>query len=181
MADMLKTARECPPGPIIEIGVFHGGSLLPLAQIAQDRGMPCFGVDTFTGLPWADPEKGDIHKVGEFAAPGAAVLAAIRAAGLGNTTRLIKGVFPSPAVCENLLGYHFAFAHIDVDQYRSVLESARWLAAYMLPGGIMWFDDVGGWGDGTQYSGLPGAVRAAQEVFGSRLIRNEKARAFVRF
>ena len=35
-----------------------------------------------------------------------------------------------------------AFAHIDCDQYPSILETCRALEPRMAVGGIMWFDDV---------------------------------------
>lgn len=157
LAEMLDKARDTPPGCIVEVGVYRGGSALELAK----AGRPLYLYDTFTGMPFR--EEGDLHEVGDFGDTSA-----ISVQQLIPSATVIPGIFPASAIPMPPV----AFAHLDCDQYRSVLESAKYLLALMVPGGVMWFDDC---------SHLPGAMRAARELFGDRVKEAPCQKHYVEF
>jgi len=51
-----------------------------------------------------------------------------------------------------------AFAHVDVDIYRSVLDCCEFIYPRLVQGGFMLFDDYG-------FASCPGARRAVDEFF----------------
>lgn len=158
IAQMLAAAASTPPGMFIEVGVYRGGTAWHLAKLAEEQRRRIMLFDTFTGIPFADPSKGDTHVVGDFADTSfEAVRNAIPYAAV------VKGVFPD-CVPPQPVGMKavpdVAFAHLDVDQYQSYIDCCSYLAQWMVPGGIMWFDDC---------DHLAGAKRAVQEVFGDRI------------
>lgn len=159
---MTRLAGETPPGCFVEVGVYKGGSAWHLAQVARKQRRALYLYDTFTGIPC----KGefDSHQVGDFADTSArAVRDAIPDA------IVVEGVFPASAIQMPAV----AFAHIDADQYQSVLESARFLSGCIVPGGLIWFDD---------YNCLPGAQRAVDELFEGRVRTAPIShKAYVRF
>lgn len=134
---LVAEARATPPGAIVEAGVYAGGSAVALATVAQDQHRTLWLYDTFgPGIPHADPDKGDSHRVGDFA--DGLTYAEARDAFPG--ARVIAGVFPWPGVP---LPPAIAFAHLDCDQYRSVKEALEVLFPRMVPGGVIAIDDYG--------------------------------------
>lgn len=158
IAQMLAVAAGTPPGMFIEVGVYQGGTAWHLAKLAEEQKRKIMLFDTFAGIPFADPGMGDKHIVGDFSdASYEKVRDAIPYAAV------VKGIFPD-CVPKEPPGYvivpDVAFAHLDVDQYQSYIDCCTYLSQYMLPGGIMWFDDC---------DHLDGARRAVLEVFGPRV------------
>jgi len=161
--ELIESARRAPPGDLIEVGVYQGGSAAGLAEVAREQGRRLFLFDTFTGMPHADPEV-DVHRVGDFADTSLErVQQAIPEA------ICVPGVFPESLVPE--LG-PIAVAHIDCDQYASVLACCRTLGPLMAEGGMMVFDD---------YDVLPGARRAVEEAFPGRVTISAQGKARVEF
>ncbi len=118
---------QVPPGPRIEFGVLHGGTL---ALMVQHDG-PTYGVDSFEGFREPGPLDGTQYPKGRFKvspeqvnAPGAV---------------LIKGWVPD--VLPELPQGPFAFAHIDMDHYEPTVAALVWIWDRMLPGGIICGDD----------------------------------------
>jgi hypothetical protein len=149
MQCLCDVAAQAPAGCFVEVGVYHGGSAYWLEKLAQAQGRPIFLYDTFTGIPCKD--EWDSHSVGDFSDVDEQDV----------RSRLVyatitKGIFPDCAIEMPPV----AFAHLDCDQYRSVKESALYLQARMVKGGVIWFDDS---------PCLLGAHRAARELFGDRL------------
>jgi O-methyltransferase len=168
---MLNAAYGTPPGIFIEVGVYKGGTAWYLAELAKAQNRKIMLFDTFEGIPFADPLKGDKHVVGDFKDTSyEEVRDAIPYA------TVIKGVFPDcvPKMADGFrVEPDVAFVHLDVDQYQSYIDCATFLAQYMVPGGIMWFDDC---------DHLAGAKRAVSEVFGDRIqISSVNNKHFVQF
>ena len=146
--ELMEEARRAPAGDFVEVGVYKGGSLAALAQVARE-GAPrrVFGFDTFTGIPFR-LDGVDHHQIGDF---GDTSLDAVRAAVPDAT--LVPGVFPGTLADD--VG-PIAVAHIDCDQYQSVYDCCRALGPRMVSGGVMVFDDA---------DVLPGAAEAVLAVF----------------
>lgn len=124
-------AAKCPPGCLVEVGVYQGGSAWLLSWLAERQGRELFLYDTFEGIPHKSDV--DVHEVGDFAdCSYESVCEAIPYA------RVVQGVFPASAVPMPPV----AFAHIDCDQYQSVSESLAFLRPLMVPGGAIVLDDV---------------------------------------
>ena len=140
-------ARMSPEGNLCEVGVYRGGSALRLYKVALDQGRRLFLYDTFAGIPYKD--KMDQHEVGDFKDTS---VEEIR--WLMPKAEIKVGVFPMTLVDMTPI----SFAHIDCDQYASILASYSCLEPMMTQGGIMQFDD---------YFALDGA-RQAVDMFKSQ-------------
>lgn len=144
LAVMTRLAEITPAGPLVEVGVYKGGSSQVLYEITQKQGRALYLYDTFAGIPHMD--EWDSHPVGDFsdvtvenivkALPGAIVQ---------------RGVFPHDDL---IVPEKVAFAHLDVDQERSYRESLDALMPRMLRGGMILCDDYC----------LRGAARAIDSV-----------------
>lgn len=167
MLVMIQAAMTAPlTGCFVEVGVFRGGSAWHLTQLAKKQGRSIYLYDTFDGMPYCDKE--DVDGVPEGVLK--VTLEEVRQA-LGPYPAIQKCVFPNGAT---LPIEPIAFAHIDVDAYRSTKETILALLPLMLPGGIMWFDDS---------NTLEGCRQAIREVFSEDQIWIDEAtkRWFVRF
>lgn len=132
--NMSRFIETAPPGVIIEVGVWKGGSLRFLAEQHPDRQF--FGFDTFEGMP----EVCDLdnhHKAGDF---GNTSFEAVRDAlmDLPNVT-LVKGYFPDSDITGD---QPIAMVHCDVDLYESTLNTFRHLGPRIVPNGRMYCDDA---------------------------------------
>jgi len=162
---MIRAAMSAPPGCFVEVGVFWGGTAHHLTAAAKKQDRQIYLYDTFEGMPYMDAQdvngvpvgvlKTDFAKVREF---------------LGAYPHMYKCVFP---VDVDLPPEPIAFAHIDVDAYRSTKETIEALAPGMALGGVMWFDDT---------NTLEGARQAVRELFPPSAIETDPvtARWFVR-
>lgn len=151
---MCQKAAATPPGVFIEVGVWRGGSAYRLALLAVAQVRRCYLFDTFTGIPYASPGKGDSHRVGDFSDTSLAQVSRDLAP---TGAVIIPGVFPESVIGSELdrqMG-PIAFAHLDVDQYQSYRAALLWLYHRMVPGGVVWLDD---------YDCLAGAKRAVDEI-----------------
>lgn len=158
--ELREVAASTPPGAFIEIGVYQGGTAWHFCEIAQQQNREVFLYDTFEGIPFQDEI--DHHKVGDFSDTDyETVKSALPYA------TVVKGIFPNSAVpMENI-----AFAHIDCDQYRAIKDSVAYLLPLMVPGGIIWFDDVVHW--------IPGTMIAIKEMFGDDYIQSRTRKVYV--
>ena len=158
--EMVDRASKTPRGCFVEVGVYNGGTGHRLSQIAERQAREIYLYDTFEGIPYKDPI--DSHACGDFPADFESVRKAIPYA------TVIKGIFPRSAVHMPPV----AFAHLDCDQYRSVLESCLYLSPRMVDGGVIWFDDS---------PVLEGAHKAVKEVFGSIMKTSKYGKHYVEF
>jgi predicted O-methyltransferase YrrM len=162
LEELVREVRSAPPGDIVEVGVYQGGSAARLAEVAREQGRRLFLFDTFTGIPYAG--EFDFHKVGDFSDTSeVAVRAAIPDA------EIVPGLFPD--TLHEGVG-PIALAHIDCDQYESVRACCKALEPRMIAGGVMVFDD---------YDVLNGARLAVEECFPGRVQFSEQGKARVRF
>ena len=123
-------------GNVIECGVFKGGSLIEIASKLKelDSHRIVFGLDTFTGMPYAD--KGTECVKGYLESNFKKVLNKVSY--LDNIS-LIEGKFKDSF--KILKDHSFSFAHLDCDVYKSYIECLKFLMPRMSNGGIIWFDD----------------------------------------
>lgn len=122
----------------IEIGCNAGGASRLMALL--NGGRRHWACDTFCGLVDCGPIDTDLAD-GDFTnrlakADGVAA----RLADLPHV-KVVAGVMPADAP-EEMRAARFALAHIDVDTYRSMLACFDFVAARMVPGGIIVLDDV---------------------------------------
>jgi hypothetical protein len=157
LAELVEKARSTPPGCLVEVGVYQGGSALELSKL----GRTLYLYDTFTGIPYRCEH--DSHQIGDFSDT-----TAVQVQELIPEAVIVAGIFPDVAVTMPPV----SFAHLDCDQYQSVLESARYLAPLMVKGGVMWFDDS---------PCLIGAAKAVQELFGDRVQLSYNQKHYVEF
>jgi O-methyltransferase len=125
-------AASTPRGAMVEVGVYKGGSAWYLSKVAQSRGDDLHLFDTFSGMPFHDPE--DSNRTGEFADTSyEAVCQAVPHA------IFHVGVFPEtmPDSIKSV-----SFVHSDCDQYRSVRAVIDTFWPIMIGGGMMVFDDM---------------------------------------
>ena len=147
-----RLAEHCKSveGDFIECGVAAGGTAMMISGHMGSKKLHLF--DTFKGLPSVDPKE-DLHAEGEMAVS----LEECQGNVSGNV-EWHPGLIP-----ETFRGFarRFAFAHIDVDLYRSVLDCCEFIYPRMNPGGVMVFDD---YADPT----CPGARKAVDGFFSDK-------------
>jgi hypothetical protein len=127
-------------GSMAEVGVFQGVSARLIREADSTRPLHLF--DTFAGLPATDADDTS-HGYGPFSAGDfACSLASVRAY-LSDLTSVTfhQGIFPETG--SDVQDERFSFVHLDVDLYRSSLESLEWFHQRMLPGGIILTHDYG--------------------------------------
>lgn len=148
LAELMEEARRAPSGDFVEVGVYQGGSAAALAQVVREHGgRRLWLFDTFAGIPF-QLEGVDHHQPGDFA--DTSMEEVQRAIPEGTC---VSGIFPQ--TLSDDVG-PIAFAHIDCDQYQSVLDCIDHLGPRMVSGGVMVFDDP---------DVLAGAALAVRERF----------------
>lgn len=163
---LLTRASAAPIGSFVEVGVYKGGSALFLSKLAERQQRRIFLYDTFTGMPHFDPSV-DTIALGCVSGPNDTSFERVKTL-LGDYPYIEACTFPNAKV----LPQDVAFAHIDVDQYQSHIETCRALEPRMVKGGIMYFDDV---------PVLASARKAVRELYGDQLEIGEYGRWFMRF
>jgi len=145
-------------GEVIECGVYKGGTAAMLAQIldesASEKKLYLF--DTFDGMPDTDKEK-DLHQKGDFADTS---LDEVRQF-VSRASRCVykKGFIPD--TFRGLESLSVSFCHIDLDIYKSIMDSLIFIWPRMNTGGIIVFDDYG-------FATCPGARDAVDDFFASQ-------------
>ena len=109
--------------------------------------------DTFQGMPPTDAER-DFHKSGDFSDTD---IDSVRSfVDAGDRCIIKKGFIPD--TFEGLEQETISFAHIDLDIYRSILDSLEFIWPRLSLGGCIVFDDYG-------FPSCPGARQAVDEFF----------------
>ena len=143
-------------GSIAEVGVYKGGSAEAIAKNKRsDKRLFLF--DTFEGMP-ETCDKDNYHKRGDFADTS---MESVQA-GLAKykNVHIHKGLFPQDTghfVAEE----RFSLVHIDVDIYRSYMDTLEFLWPRVVRGGVVVMDDYNG-------KACLGAKAAVDEFFSSR-------------
>lgn len=142
-------------GDVWECGVYKGGTaammVAILAQYAPKKRLYLF--DTFEGMPDTDPVK-DWHKRGDFSDTTLESVSAY--VGFEQQCVFRKGYIPD--TFKGLEANAVAFAHIDVDIYKSILDCLDFIWPRLSAGGFIVFDDYG-------FPTCPGARAAVDEFF----------------
>lgn len=146
-----RNAHLIPPGLIIEVGVYKGGSLKYLAELFTDRQV--WGFDTFEGLPAKQHSNFEYHEIGEF---GDTSLNDVRKFINSKNVHLIQGLFPDSVEDAGPVK-KIALAHIDTDFYLSVKACIDWILPRMVKGGMIVFDDY-------DWPNCPGVRKAIEEA-----------------
>lgn len=148
-----RNAELCSkyPGAAIEVGVYHGGSLVRIAKHFKQTVF--YGIDTFEGMP--EPSKEDLHTKGDFSDIDFDFMVGFFKETLPNV-RLIKGFFPDPVVLKRIEHDEFCFIHIDVDLYQSTKDCLEYFVPRLVLNGVLIIDDYG-------FPSTPGAKKAVNE------------------
>jgi O-methyltransferase len=142
-------------GDFWECGVYRGGTAMLLAKIVRENGPKLRLFDTFEGMPDTDGGK-DFHVKGDFSDTS---MEAVRSRIPGDFVRFHKGFMPETFA--GLEDSRIAFAHIDVDIYKSIVDCCDFIFPRLLVGGFMIFDDYG-------FPSCPGARKAVDDFFRDR-------------
>jgi O-methyltransferase len=146
------------PGDIWECGVYKGGTAAMMAAMlnhyAPAKRLYLF--DTFEGMPDTDAKK-DWHKAGDFSDTSLEMVSAY----VGREKQCVfrKGFIPD--TFKGLEASTVAFAHIDVDIYKSIKDCLDFIWPRLSVGGFIIFDDYG-------FPTCPGARLAVDEFFSDK-------------
>jgi O-methyltransferase len=145
------------PGELFECGVYKGGTAAMLAALLRDAKVAktLYLFDTFEGMPETDVQK-DWHKKGDFSDSS---LETVRAF-VGTSPNIVyrKGFIPDSFV--GLPDLAVSFCHIDLDIYKSIMDSLAYVWPRLSVGGVIVFDDYG-------FPTCPGAREAVDDFFRS--------------
>jgi O-methyltransferase len=157
LTTLLKQAIHLE-GDVWECGVYRGGTARMFAHFLQDNASSrtLYLFDTFEGMPDTDADR-DLHRKGDFRDTSLETVAAY--VGLPERCVFRKGLIPDTFI--GLESARIAFAHIDVDIYRSILDCLDFIWPRLSVGGVIVFDDYG-------FPSCPGARAAVDEFFASR-------------
>jgi O-methyltransferase len=131
LAVLEALAAIAPSGALIEVGVYQGGSAEVLYRVAISQERELWLYDTFCGTPHQDAA--DQHKLGDFAD---AIKPEVLRGKLARA-HVVEGIFS----LESELPRRIAFAHLDVDQYRSTREALAALIPNLVAGAMVLVDD----------------------------------------
>ena len=146
-------------GDIWECGVYKGGTAAMIAAILRDSRRTdkrLYLFDTFEGMPETDSKK-DLHHKGDFSDTTAEAVRSY--VGADEFCILRQGFIPESF--KGLETAAIAFAHIDLDIYRSILDCLNFVWPRLTIGGFLVFDDYG-------FPTCPGARAAVDEFFAGR-------------
>jgi hypothetical protein len=158
LQSMLYYAERSPPGAIVEVGVYRGGSALLLSTLKREL----YLYDTFEGIPY----QGDLDRdnyVGRFSDTSFEMVQQ-----LVPDAHVIKGLFPDSLVQMPPV----SFVHADADQYESTKAIIEVMPSLMVKGGMMLFDDFG-------HPGAEGCTQAVRESPHRVLVLGESGKALI--
>jgi len=135
---VVKTQTDLE-GDIAEVGVFQGGSAKLICEAKKDKKLYLF--DTFTGLPQVsenDTHFGHKHWYdNEFSNTSEESIKKLL--NKYDNVDIIKGIFPESG--KKIIKNKFCFVHLDVDLYKSTIDSLRFFFPKMVEGGIILIHD----------------------------------------
>jgi len=126
-------------GNLAEVGVYQGGSAKLICEVKKERKLYLF--DTFTGLPEVsndDTHFGQKHwHDNEFS--NTSLESIKQLLNKYDDVHIIKGIFPESG--KDIVDEKFSFVHLDVDLYKSTIDSLRFFFPKMVNGGIILIHD----------------------------------------
>ena len=148
-------------GEVWECGVYRGGTAAMMARILKKYGpwKRLFLFDTFAGMPATDSQK-DFHQQGDFADTSLESVQRF----VQEAERCVYRQGFIPETFSGLESARIAFAHIDVDIYRSILDCLEFIWPRLAFGGMIVFDDYG-------FPTCPGAREAVDRFFSGKACR----------
>jgi len=148
------------PGDFVEPGVYRGGTARLVRTLFDRHPQPpsrqLHLFDTFAGMPDTDPDR-DHHRKDDFR--DTSVEAVSSFVGREDWIHYHAGLIPE--TFSGLESMRIAFAHVDVDIHRSIIDSCAFIYPRLSQGGIMLFDDYG-------LPSCPGARAAVDEFFAGK-------------
>jgi O-methyltransferase len=146
------------PGNFWECGVYKGGTASMIVAMLREhtptKTLHLF--DTFEGMPETDVTK-DLHMKGDFSDTS---LEEVRMHVDGGESAIFHAGF-IPITFAGLESERIAFAHIDVDIYKSIMDCLEFIWPRLSPGGVIVFDDYG-------FPSCPGARQAVDTFFATK-------------
>lgn len=127
---MLVQKTKKISGDVAEVGVFKGGTAKIIAQLKGKKNLYLF--DTFEGLPDRTKHDDAVLYKGRFNVFFEEVKAYFKNE---KGVFFYKGIFPQTAA--SIENKHFSFVHLDVDLYRSTLDSLKFFYPRMSKGGVI--------------------------------------------
>ena len=126
-------------GDMAEVGVYQGGSAKLICEAKKEKTLYLF--DTFTGLPQLSDD--DTHFGEKYwyenQFSNTSVDSIKKLLEKYENVRIIKGEFPKSG--EEITDKKFCFVHLDVDLYKSTIDSLRFFFPKMISGGIILMHD----------------------------------------
>ena len=126
-------------GELAEVGVYQGGSAKLICEVKRDKDLYLF--DTFTGLPEVSEDDTHFGKKhwyeNEFSNTSEEAIRKLLSR--YKNVHIIKGIFPESG--KAIIEKKFCFVHLDVDLYKSTIESLRFFFPRMVKGGIIMVHD----------------------------------------
>ena len=126
-------------GDFVELGVFKGETFVRISEFAFAQERYCYAVDSFQGCGEATARDGGQYKKGCCNAGGTRPLKKRLGYRWGKEWDIFVDIYEGwiPEVLDRLAGKRFAFAHLDLDQYRPTLQALSWVWSRMYDGGIV--------------------------------------------
>ena len=165
--DLLRRIDDVE-GRIVECGVGPGQAIFAFGMLTRHLARPreIVGFDTFEGMPPATTEDGaaNAHKAGWWRHAEANVRALLAFNGLdadfiAERIRFVPGLLQETLVAYD--GGPIAFLHLDVDFYDSYKVALRELWPFVVPNGIVAFDEY-------RSEAWPGATQAIDEFLATQ-------------
>jgi len=126
-------------GDMAEVGVYQGGSAKLICEAKKEKTLYLF--DTFTGLPKLSDD--DTHFGEKYwyenQFSNTSVDSIKKLLDAYENVQIIKGEFPKSG--EEITDKKFCFVHLDVDLYKSTIDSLRFFFPKMISGGIILMHD----------------------------------------
>ena len=126
-------------GNLAEVGVYQGGSAKLICEVKNEKELYLF--DTFTGLSEVsddDTHFGEKHWYeNEFS--NTSIESIKKLLKKYENVHIIKGRFPESGT--EIIDKKFCFVHLDVDLYKSTIDSLRFFFPKMVQGGIILIHD----------------------------------------
>ena len=164
--EMNISTKNAPPPPILELGVFRGGTTICFAKFLKmiDSKRKLFACDTFSGFPYDDVigrekanddnscnEMYDQDKPAMEKTNYGYVKMKYKKFGVENYIEAIEGRFED-TLYQKLGDKKFSFVFSDSDLYKSTSFSLEFLKTRMCEGGIIAFhnygkSELGTWGE----------------------------------
>jgi hypothetical protein len=151
------------PGDAIEFGAYRGGLSFFLGLCVREMGLrkKVFMLDSFQGLPTADPALDRPFAAGTMAASLDAVTALRTRLGLEGIVEIRAGWFED-AVRRLPKDARYCLAHLDADLYASTRTALDYVLPRLSEGGAVVLDDC-------LFHGATGVLKAARETCGENM------------